>query len=248
MTFLPGLAGAALREGERVARRGRIREVVFGAQDGLLSTLALVTGVVGADVARETTLIAGLSGALAGTVSMALGAYVAAKSQRDVFAAELAEEKRQIARRPHVETIELMDILMSEGLEYDAARKAAQAIATSEQAMLKTMAEKELGIRFEPPGSPIGDAATMGVSFAVGAAVPILPYVVLSPGAGLPLSVGLTLAARFGMGTVQARLSREHWLRSGLEIVVLAGTAAVLAYLAGQVLPARVGVAPTSAG
>jgi VIT1/CCC1 family predicted Fe2+/Mn2+ transporter len=239
-----GLARAAAREGERVARRGRIREVVFGAQDGLLSTLALVTGVRGADTTRYTILVAGLSGALAGTISMALGAYVAAKSQRDVFSAELENERRQLELRPNVEVVELADIFQAEGLSYDAARRAAEAIATNPETMLKTMAEKELGIPYEPAGSPVEDAVTMGASFVVGAAVPILPYLFLAPTAGLAVSVLLTLATLFVMGVVKARLAGERWLRSGTEIAGLAGAAAALAYVVGTVLPSALGIRP----
>jgi VIT1/CCC1 family predicted Fe2+/Mn2+ transporter len=239
-----GLAKAALAEGERVARRGRIREVVFGAQDGLLSTLALVTGVRGADAERYPILIAGLAGALSGTISMALGAYIAAKSQRDVFRAELESERRQLERRPHVEVIELADIFQAEGLDYDAANRAARAIATNPDVMLKTMAEKELGIVYDPSGSPLGDAATMGASFVVGAAVPILPYLVLDTTAGLVVSILLTLGTLFVMGVVKARLAGGHWLRSGAEIAGLAGAAAALAYVVGNVLPKVLGISP----
>lgn len=238
------LAGAAAREGERVAKRGRIREVVFGAQDGLLSTLALVTGVTGAEATRYTILVAGLSGALAGTISMALGAYIAAKSQRDVFAAELENERQQLERRPHVEIVELAAILEAEGLSYDAARRAAEAIATNPDAMLKTMAEKELGIRYEPPGSPVQDAVIMGGSFVVGAAVPILPYLFLAPTTGLVCSLLLTLGTLFVMGVVKARLAGERWARSGAEITGLAAAAAGLAYVAGTVLPHALGIHP----
>lgn len=244
MTEPTGLAAAALAEGERVARRGRIREVVFGAQDGLLSTLALVTGVRGADATRYAILVAGFAGALAGTISMALGAYIAAKSQRDVFEAELDNERRQLERRPHVEVIELAAIFEAEGLEYEAAHRAARAIATNPEVMLKTMAEKELGIPYEPPGSPLVDATTMGVSFVVGAAVPIFPYLFLGTTAGLVLSVLLTLGTLFVMGVVKARLAGENWLRSGAEIAGLAGAAAALAYVVGTVLPNALGIAP----
>ncbi len=237
-----GLAGAALREGERVARRGRIREVVFGAQDGLLSTLALVTGVRGAAATRYTILVAGLSGALAGTISMALGAYVAAKSQRDVYTAELEKERRQLELRPNVEAVELADIFQAEGLSYDAARRAAEAIATNPVVMLKTMAEKELGIPFVAARPPINDAVTMGTSFVFGAAVPILPYLGLAPTAGLYVSVLLTLATLFVIGVVKARLAGEHWFRSGAEIAGLAGAAAGLAYVVGTVLPHALGI------
>jgi VIT1/CCC1 family predicted Fe2+/Mn2+ transporter len=245
MTEVPtGLAGAAIREGERVARRGRIREVVFGAQDGLLSTLALVTGVRGAEATRYTILVAGLSGALAGTISMGLGAYVAHKSQRDVFVAELENERRQLEARPHVEQIELADILQAEGLSYDAARRAAAAIATNPEVMLKTMAEKELGIAYEASGSPIEDALTMAASFVFGSAVPVLPYLFLTPTPALVVSVLVTLGTLFVMGVVKARLAGERLLPSGLQIAGLAGAAAVLAYLVGTVLPHALGIRP----
>lgn len=239
-----GLAKAALAEGERVARRGRIREVVFGAQDGLLSTLALVTGVRGADAERYPILIAGLAGLLSGTISMALGAYIAAKSQRDVFNAELDKERAELERRPNVEIIELADIFQAEGLDYDSANKAARAIATNPEVMLKTMAEKELGIQYDPSGSPFTDGWTMGASFVVGAAVPIVPYLFLDTTAGLVASVLCTLATLFVMGVFKARLAGEHWLRSGSEIAGLAGAAAALAYVVGTVLPAALGIDP----
>jgi predicted membrane protein (TIGR00267 family) len=226
----------------RVARRGQIREVIFGAQDGLLSTLALVTGVRGADAVRETILVAGLAGALAGTVSMALGAYIAAKSQREVFDYELTQERAQLRLRPNVEQIELAEIFMNEGLSRDAATVAARAISENEEAMLKTMAEKELGIRFEATGSPLEDSAIMGTAFAIGSALPIVPYVVLSPTVALVVSVVVTLAALFSLGVVKARLSAGSWWRSGLEIAGLAGGAALLAYVVGQGIPTLLGI------
>jgi len=248
MTEPTGLARAAIAEGERVARRGRIREVVFGAQDGLLSTLALVTGVRGADATRYAILVAGFSGALAGTISMALGAYVAAKSQREVFAAELENERRQLELRPHVEVVELADIFQAEGLDYDAANRAAAAIATNPEVMLKTMAEKELGIPYEPPGSPLEDGLTMGTAFVIGALVPIVPYLLLTTTTGLYVSVVLTLGTLFVMGMVKARLAGSPAWRSGTETAGLAGLAAALAYLVGTVLPNALGITPPAGG
>jgi VIT1/CCC1 family predicted Fe2+/Mn2+ transporter len=239
-----GLGEHAAFEYERIARRARIREVIFGAQDGLLSTLALVTGVRGADAGRYPVLVAGLAGALAGTISMALGAYIAAKSQRDVFEYELAAEREQVRTHPQVERIELIEIFQNEGLSYDAARRASDAIAENPDVMLKTMAEKELGIPFEPPGSPVNDAVVMGVSFVLGAAVPILPYFWIAPASGVFVSVGLTLAALFGMGALKARLTETSWLRSGFEVAVLGGAAALLSFAVGQFLPGALGVAP----
>lgn len=243
-----GLGERAQAEYARVARRGQIREIVFGAQDGLLSTLALVTGVHGAEAVRDTILVAGVAGALAGTISMALGAFVAARSQRAVFTYELEEERKQLEARFHVERMELAEILMNEGLSRDAATRAADAISENPNVMLKTMAEKELGIPFEHPGSPTRDAVVMGTSFVVGSAAPILPYVVLGVGAALYVSVLVTLAALFALGVAKATLSGDRWWRSGLEIAGLAGLAALLAYLVGQALPSALGVDPPSTG
>jgi VIT1/CCC1 family predicted Fe2+/Mn2+ transporter len=238
------LGEAAAFELERIARRAQIREVVFGAQDGLLSTLALVMGVRGAEATRYTILVAGVAGALAGTFSMALGAYIAGKSQRDVFAFELEHERQQLRSRPLIEQIELIEILEREGLSYDAARRASEAISENPDVMLKTMAEKELGIPFNQPGSPMRDGVIMGVSFLLGAIVPIAPYVVLPLGAVAVGSVVATLSVLFAMGVAKARLTGGNWFVSGFEIAGLAAAAAALSYGIGQLLPAALDVWP----
>jgi VIT1/CCC1 family predicted Fe2+/Mn2+ transporter len=236
------LGEAAAFELQRIARRAQIREVVFGAQDGLLSTLALVMGVRGAEATRYTILVAGMAGGLAGTFSMALGAYIAGKSQRDVFAFELEHERQQLRSRPLIEQIELTEIFEREGLSYDAARRASEAISENPDVMLKTMAEKELGIPFDQPGSPLRDAAIMGVSFLLGAIVPIAPYAFLPLGAVVFSSVAATLSVLFAMGVVKARLTGANWFMSGAEIAGLAAAAAALSYGVGQLLPAALDV------
>lgn len=244
LTALPpgGLGEAAAREGERVARRGAIREVVFGAQDGLTSNLALVAGLSGASVSGTTALLAGLAGLVGGAISMAVGAYVSTKSQRDVFAHELDQERRQLRSHFHVERIELAEILMREGLDEDAARTAADALSTNEAVMLKTMAEKELGISYEPPGSPIRDATVMGVSFAIGAAVPLVSYVTTAGTAALVAAVVATLVALFAIGVAKAVLAGGGRLRSGAEVALLAGAGTAIAYGIGHALPALTGL------
>jgi vacuolar iron transporter family protein len=253
VTTAPGdptsaLGEAVKEEYQRVSRRGQIREVVFGAQDGLLSTLALVTGVAGSNADADTIVVAGLVGAVAGTISMALGAYVAAKSQREVFDHELEQERRQLQQRYVVERLELAAIFVNEGLSHDAATRAADAISENPETMLKTMAEKELGIAFDPPGSPLLDAAVMGTSFVVGSVVPILPYLLLGRGPALLASIVATLGTLFGIGVLKSRLSASSWWRSGAEIVALAGAAALLAYLIGTVLPSALGYEPPATG
>lgn len=243
-----GLGEAAAREGARVARRGAIREVVFGAQDGLTSNLALVAGVSGAAVSRSTVLVAGLAGLVGGAISMAVGAYISTKSQRDVFAYELAQEQEQLRSHFHVERIELAEILMREGLDADAARRAAEALSTNEAVMLKTMAEKELGIPYAPAGSPLADAGVMGVSFAVGAGVPLVSYLALRGGIALTIAIVATLATLFAIGVAKALLAGANPWRSGAEIAVLAGVGTGLAYGLGHLLPGLLGVHAVAGG
>jgi VIT1/CCC1 family predicted Fe2+/Mn2+ transporter len=173
---------------------------------------------------------------------MAVGAYISTKSQRDVFTFELDKERDQLRRRFFVERVELAAILEREGLEPGPARIAAEALSTNENVMLKTMAEKELGIPYDAPDSPRRDAVVMGVSFAVGAAVPLLGFFGLAHTAALVVAVAATLLALFAIGLAKARLAGENPWRSGAEITLLAGAGTAAAYGLGHVLPHLFGV------
>lgn len=242
----------------RVERRGQIREVVFGAQDGLLTTLGLVSGVSGATSGRISVLIAGFAGGIAGMLAMGAGAYIAGKSQRDVQRAELKLEEAELVRHPHREKEELVALFTGDGLSEADARTVADLIARHPAAMLTAMAEKELGIAAEG-GHPGRDGIIMGLAFLVGAVIPILPWsaapvgaiaaagpFVLSP--ALALSVGLTAIALFLIGIGKGRLAGGGGIRSGLEIAAIGLACALVAFLLGTVVPDALGLHPLSTG
>ena len=135
------------RSRERIARRSRVREMIFGTQDGLLTTLGLVSGVGRATVDRGTILLAAIAGALAGMIAMGAGAYISSKSQLEVAQAEVDREARELDLDPARELEELVQLFEDEGLPEDDARVVAEKIAQRPQAMLNAMTQKELGLQ-----------------------------------------------------------------------------------------------------
>ncbi|MFN2465911.1 MAG: VIT1/CCC1 transporter family protein [Candidatus Dormibacteria bacterium] len=242
----------------RVARVSRVREVIFGTQDGLLTTLGLVSGVGGATGDRYTILVAGAAGAFAGMIAMGAGAYISSKSQQEVLAAEIEVERSELTRNPERELEELVHLFRDEGLPEEDARVVAEKIAARPSAMLGAMTRMELGLPIEP-GEPVREGAVMATAFAVGAAVPIVPYLLLpiagsAPLAGLRVSAALlvsvaaTIISLFVMGAGKARVAKSSMLRGGLEIMVIGLAAAGAGYALGSVFPHLVGARPSAGG
>lgn len=234
-------------ERRRISLLGEIREIVFGAQDGLVSTLAVVATVAGATNDQLAILIAGLAAALAGVFSMAIGEYMGTKSQREIFQWHIADEWEEVEERPLESEAEVAYMFMEEGMDETDAWEVAEVISRNPESLLATMISKELGLAYdegdETKGTPLRGAFLMGASFAVGGAVPIVPFLF---GSGLPAlgwATGLTAAVLFAIGAVKSRWTHRWWLWSGVEIVVLAAAAGVLGYLFGTVLPGLLGFA-----
>jgi VIT1/CCC1 family predicted Fe2+/Mn2+ transporter len=226
---------------------GEIREAIFGAQDGLVSTLAVVSTVAGASANRVPVLIAGIATGLAGVFSMAAGEYMSSKSQREIFAAQISGERDEVAERPGEAEAEMAYMLEEDGLSRDEASAMARTIAAHPDVLLKTMVEKELGLTSEhAEGTPFQGALVMGTSFGLGSLVPLLAYLVLPVAVATWAAVVATAAVLFGIGLVKSRWTRQNWLRSGLEILVLGAFAGIAGYLFGSVLPTVLGasVAP----
>ncbi|HEX6128663.1 MAG TPA: VIT1/CCC1 transporter family protein [Candidatus Limnocylindria bacterium] len=222
---------------------GEIREAIFGAQDGLVSTLAVVSTVAGATTDRFPILVAGIASGLAGVFSMAAGEYMSSKSQREIFEAQQAGEREEVAERPGEAEAEMAFMFEEDGLPRDEAAEVARVLARHPEVLLKTMVEKELGLTGEhAEGSPFQGAVIMGAAFGLGAVVPVLPYLLLSIEEAVYASVAATAAVLFGIGVVKARWTRRGWLRSGLEILVLGAVAGVAGYFFGNLLPGLLGV------
>src|SRR5687767_12320288 len=222
---------------------GEIREAIFGAQDGLVSTLAVVSTVAGASNDRYVILVAGIASGLAGVFSMAAGEYIGSKSQREIFDAQIVDERHEVHERPGEAEAEVAYMFEEDGLPHDKALAVARIMAEHPDTLLKTMVEKELGLTVEEGGgSPLQGALVMGAAFGLGAIPPIVPHLLVNGRFAVVASVAATLAVLFAIGVVKSRWTHRSWWSSGLEIMALGAVAGIAGYFFGSVLPILLGV------
>jgi VIT1/CCC1 family predicted Fe2+/Mn2+ transporter len=218
---------------------GWLRPAMFGVSDGLVSNFALIAGVAGGGLDSHQVALTGLAGLAAGAFSMAAGEYTSVRSQQEVMHAELAIERAEIARRPKAEEAELARIYRKRGLDPALAQEVAQQLSRDPDTVWKVHAREELGVDPDALPSPWVAALASFLAFAVGAFIPLLPYLLgaESLGAALVLA-GLGL---FAAGALVSRFTRRQWWYSGTRQLVLGGVAAGVTYLVGHLVGASVG-------
>lgn len=224
----------------RLASLGRIREVVFGAQDGLISTLALLSALAVTDIGNTAVLVGGLAGALAGMISMATGAYLGSKAQQDIQKSEIAQEAQELEDHPAEELAELVVLYQREGLSFEEAKGVAEHISADKDLWLRTLVEKELGISPEITSRPVKDAISMGTAFIAGAIIPLFPYFFLDfidVGVAIGISAGGTLLGLFILGVGKGHISKQPPLLQGLEVLIIGAIAAGLGIGLGEGIP-----------
>jgi vacuolar iron transporter family protein len=216
---------------------GWLRPAVFGAMDGLVSNLALIAGVAGGtrDHTDSTAVVlAGLAGLAAGAFSMAAGEYTSVASQSEAAQREIDKERREIIANPVAETDELAQMYVEKGLDPELAREVARQIHVDVDNAVTVHAREELGVDPHDLASPMTAAVSSFLSFAVGALVPVLPYL-LGAGSLLP-GLLVTLVALFLCGAVVTQVTSRSWWYGGLRQTVLGAAAAGLTYLFGSLV------------
>jgi len=190
------------RENHLVERIGWLRAAVLGANDGILSTASLIVGVAASAASASSILVAGIAGLVAGSMSMAAGEYVSVSSQADTEKADLARERSELIDDPEAETRELAQIYVGRGLTPDLARQVATQLMSKDA--LGAHARDELGISEVLAARPIQAAMTSALTFAVGAALPLLAVLVAPTGMLVPVVSILSLAFLALLGAVGA--------------------------------------------
>jgi VIT1/CCC1 family predicted Fe2+/Mn2+ transporter len=226
-------------EAARIERLSRVREFVLGAQDGLLVPLGVVTGMAAAHPGRPAILVAGLAEAVAGCIAMGGGSYLASEAEEGLYAAEMADEAREIDDEPEREVAELALILEDEGLPRAAAERVAGGLAADPQVFLRTKIQKEHGLSPDTGGAAVGDALVVGATYMGAAVIPLWPYIVLplmTP--ALVTSVACTLIALFALGVVKGRVARQPWLRAGLQVLLIGTLSAAVGFAIGHAVRA----------
>ena len=229
-------------EAERIGRLSSIREVVFGAQDGLVSTFAVVAGLAAAGVGHLVVLLGGLVSAVAGVLSMSIGTFLASRAQRQLHEAELERERREIGEHPGEEVAELMAALVARGMARSDAVEVARRVARHPELLLSTLAIFELGLAPQRMGSPVRDAFVMAGAFGGASLVPLVPFLAGHVLPAFALSGALTLVALFGVGVVKARVAGVSAVRSGLEVAALAAASGTLSFGLGRLASLALGV------
>jgi VIT1/CCC1 family predicted Fe2+/Mn2+ transporter/rubrerythrin len=241
-------AGSAAEVGRRETwhraggRSGTLRAVIFGVSDGLVSNLSLVMGVAGAAGGNaKFILLAGIAGTLAGSFSMAAGEYISMQSQRELFERQIALERAEMEAMPEEEEAELAASYRAKGFAAEEAARIAHRIFQDPQAALDILVREELGLDPDELGSPWGAAAGSFVAFGVGAAIPVLPYLVGGGTLVLLISLGLSLAALFAVGAAVSLLTGRGFLFSGVRQLGIGLAAALVTYAIGTLIGVTTG-------
>jgi len=211
------------------------RDIILGVNDGLVSIYLLVVGVVGGGLESPQVLLTGLAGALAGAVSMAAGEYLATKSQDEVLEAEMALERVHIKDHRGLEIGQLREMFSDMGIAAADLEGVVSAFARSDEAILNAMKAFEFGFVESERRSPYRAMFASGALFLVGSLPSILPFIIFDTNTvAVVWASVLALSGLFAVGVVKARVTRNNWLRSGLENMMIAGVGGLLAWLIGD--------------
>ena len=227
---------------KQIESKGRIREFVFGIQDGLISTVGLVAGVQAAGSSRFVILMAGTAAVLSGAFSMAAGAYLSSKSEKEIFDHELEKEARFVEREPYLAQEGLLEALHQEGLAREASYRIVKLMHQQKSVFVTTFQEKVLGLGSADVNNPVKGALVMAASFIVGGVLPVAPFVFLPLHVALFAAAALACTTLFAVGMFKGRLAGQALGRSGLEFLLVALVATGMGYAIGLVLERIAGV------
>ena len=215
-----------------------VRPIVFGATDGLVCNLSLIMGVAGAASADpHSIVIAGVAGLLAGSFSMAVGEYVSVRSQRELLDYQIELQRHQLHYTPEQESSILREIYEAKGLSRAEAKLIVARIMKDHERAVDTFVREEIGLSAETMGSPVAAGIGSLSAFAVGAMVPLLPFLILGGGgAAFALSIAGSGIALFAVGIGVSRLTHRHAIWTGVRQAALGGLAAAVTYGIGSML------------
>ena len=218
---------------------GGARAAVFGVSDGLVTNVSLVLGIAGAHPAVGLVRLAGLAGLIGGAFSMSAGEYVSMRAQRELLERELALERHEITHRPEGERRELVRIYENRGVKPQIAAQLAGEMMRTPELALETHAREELGISPGSLGSPVQAAVSSFATFALGAMIPLIPWLITSGTAGVVASVIATSLAALAVGGALSLFTGRRWWWSALRQLLIAVVAAAITYSIGRLVGAN---------
>jgi VIT1/CCC1 family predicted Fe2+/Mn2+ transporter len=229
------ISGKSGEPWHRTASGGFLRNVVYGFNDGLTANFGLVAGVIGASsqTAHHTVIVAGVAGLIADALSMGSSGYLAAKSEQEVYANEIAMERDEIALMPEVERDELALIYEAKGMNAESAHTLATEVMADPERMLDEQVQEELGIG-EPHMSPLREAWVTGIATAIGAFIPVFPFLIWSGMTAVVVSFVIAMASHWIVGAARSVFTGRSVFRSGLDMFVIGLGVAITGYFVGE--------------
>lgn len=212
---------------------GWISGAIYGVNDGLAAVFGIVAGTSAATSGGHLVLIAGLAGALASAVSMGSGAYLATKSENELYEAQISREKREIDDSPDEELEELVLFYQLKGLPEAEAKLLADRMALNPKMMLEAMAQEELGLSAETKGDPIQAGLAALASTALGAVIPVIPFFFSTGTGAIITAAAISIIAHFAVGAAKALVTLRSWWASGLEMTVAGIVVGAVTYVVG---------------
>jgi VIT1/CCC1 family predicted Fe2+/Mn2+ transporter len=214
---------------------------VFGVNDGLVSNASLILGVAGAVADPHVVVLTGVAGMAAGAFAMAAGEYVSVQSQRELYEYQIGLERDELKQYPQAEAQELALIYAAKGLPAKDADRLAQRLVADPEHALDTLAREELGLNPDELGSPLGAAISSFLSFAVGAVLPLAPWLLVRPPQALAMSVVVTAVALFVVGAMLSLFTGRNAMYSGARMLVLGAIAGAVTFAIGHLLGVAAG-------
>ncbi|MBS3066815.1 VIT1/CCC1 transporter family protein [Candidatus Pacearchaeota archaeon] len=218
-----------------------LKSIVYGGLDGVITTFAVVAGVSGASLSSGILLILGLANLIADGISMAVGDYLSSKAQKDFYFTEKERESWEAKNYPKGEKQEMIDIYMKRGLSKFDARKLVSIISKKKNFFVDQMMVEELNLINDIKSSPAKNAFVTFISFFIFGLIPVSVYLIdlFFPGSikqPFLYTIIFTVMALFLLGIAKFKFTKKHWLKSGLETLIIGGLAAGAAYLVGRLL------------
>jgi predicted membrane protein (TIGR00267 family) len=236
-TTLAGLSGRKGEPWHRAESGGFLRNVVYGFNDGLTANFGLVAGVIGATTSiteqHQIIIMTGVAGAIADALSMGSSGYLAAKSEQEVYANEIAMERDEIALMPDVERDELALIYEAKGIDRDSAQRLANDVMADPKRMLDEKVQEELGIG-EVTMSPLREGWVTGSATLVGAVIPVAPFLFLEGAAAIGLSFAISMLSHFLVGAARSVFTGRGVFRSGIDMFVVGLGVAIVGFYVGK--------------
>lgn len=212
-----------------------IEEIVFGAEDGMVSTLGALTGVAAGTSNRFTVVLVGMIIVSVESISMGIGSYLSNKSSREVDDHMIDEEKIELKETPEYEKRELYNIYLKDGWPKSMAKSMAETASQNKKLFLKEMVTHELNV-FKDKNKVLWQLGLlMFISYVIGGAIPVLPYILLNLPVAIYFSVGFTLFCLFLLGVMTTLFTKRNWWKAGLEMFSLATVAVLVGYFVGQI-------------